>query len=136
MATETQAVALTEAELAAIEAREKAASTGPWIPKHIKTIYTNGESEHEVRSKANGMTVAAIRFRPQSDELGGDVQDRDCTFIAAARSDVPRLVADNRRMRALLKSIQWDGDGDGCPCCGRDKFEGHGDACELAEAGR
>ena len=37
------------------------------------------------------------------DADGLDVEDVDAAFIAAARSDVPRLVAEVRRLRKLLK---------------------------------
>jgi hypothetical protein len=90
-------------ELDAIEARANAATPGPWISKHVKTVYTNGEVEHQVRSRENGKHVAQIRFRASGDgTIGSDIEDRDVEFIAHARSDVPALVAEVRRLRDLM----------------------------------
>jgi hypothetical protein len=37
----------------------------------------------------------------------------DAEFIAAARTDVPALVAEVRKLRALMETLQW-GSCDGC----------------------
>lgn len=94
---------MTGQELDDIEARANAATEGPWIPKHIKVAYlATGEVEHQVRSRANGKTVAAIRFKSQGAEIGGDIEDYDLAFIAHARTDVPALIAVVRRLTTEL----------------------------------
>jgi hypothetical protein len=86
--------AMTEDELQAIEARANAATPGPW----------------EVEQK--DCTVLRAPNGPPADQsLMGDEQyypwtpDRieDWQFIASARTDVPALVAEVRRLRALCR---------------------------------
>jgi hypothetical protein len=92
---------MTDEQIAEIEARASAATEGPWIPKHAKTAYlADGTSEHEARSIATGETVAHVL-----DSRDGTQRGRDLKFIAAARSDIPALVAEVRRMRGLLASL-------------------------------
>lgn len=85
-----------EERLEEIRKRVETATPGPWIPKHVKTLYGNGEVEHEVRGPDGN--VCAIRFRSESSELFGDKQDWDCSFIALAREDVPWLLSEIERL--------------------------------------
>ncbi|MEU7771250.1 hypothetical protein AB0C44_07980 [Micromonospora taraxaci] len=78
MSTET--TNSTELDLDAIEARATAATAGPW---------TTGED--------------GLVWPPQmGDPVSGSVWLPDAEFIAAARTDVPSLVAEVRRLRAEL----------------------------------
>jgi hypothetical protein len=85
---------LTDDELAAIEARCEAATAGPWdCDEHTMLIYARDEG-----------VVAVV-----------DHHRANVSFIAAARSDVPALLAEVRRLRAfnakILKGKSWvDGD--------------------------
>ena len=84
---------LTEDELAAMEARCEAATPGPW------------QSWIEGRDNFGGDCVITtegedIYLLPPPTLRAPYDQD----FIAAARQDVPRLVAEVRRLRRLLQA--------------------------------
>ena len=81
---------MTEAELIAIEARAELATPPPWVDeKGYRVRAPNSpfaedgdvilETKHFVASSGN-----------------------DCAFIAAARDDVPALIAEVRRLRGIL----------------------------------
>lgn len=74
---------MTNEELDAIEARANAASEGPWTAEY------------------DGAILPADSHPPviYSD---GDMTDADREFVAAARDDVPKLVAEVRRLRGLF----------------------------------
>jgi hypothetical protein len=100
-----EANAMTEDELLAIEARANAATPGPW----------------EVEQK--GCTVLRAPNGPPADQsLMGDEQyypwtpDRieDWQFIASARTDVPALVAEVRRLRGPHSSGELPANLSGC----------------------
>jgi hypothetical protein len=78
---------LSEQQLAAIRAREAAAFRGPW--------YTDSLTEHD--------GSVSVGVATQDDtwiiELS-DIAAADAEFIAAARSDVPALLAEVERLRA------------------------------------
>jgi hypothetical protein len=89
---------LSDDELGAADARADAATRGPW------------ESSVEGRDHDSGDSVI---LTPGPDlyisyDQSPDEQQRaaDLDFIAAARQDVPRLVAQVRRLRALLRREQ------------------------------
>ncbi|OZE04353.1 hypothetical protein CH249_25815 [Rhodococcus sp. 05-2255-3B1] len=91
-------------ELAAIEARAKAASRGPWAVWHDldhQGFRTVGDAESYAKILANGITEEA-------EPTAHVYIDEDAEFIAHAREDVPALLAvlrerDNTiaRVRAL-----------------------------------
>lgn len=81
---------LTEAELAAIEAREKAATAGPWAFDNDKM---RGD---EIR---HGDDVVLRSTMPWHDVTDIECAEADRAFIAAARTDVPRLLADLRAVK-------------------------------------
>lgn len=84
---------LTEKDLADALARAEAATPGPW------TSYV------EVRDHTSGssfiMTGPEGSRGPDIELAGATSADQD--FIAAARQDVPRLVAEVRRLGRLLR---------------------------------
>jgi hypothetical protein len=83
---------LSEQELSAIEARCVAASPGEWV------AYIEGR-DHECGS--NFIMTGVGQERGEDIEAIGLTHD-DHDFIAHARQDVPRLVAEVRRLYALL----------------------------------
>lgn len=87
---------LTPADLDTIEARADAATPGPWGDDYIVSSYSGSPIERP-RIIANGRIVAHVMM---SDS---DVSDAD--FIAAARTDVPALVAEVRRLRDSIMPI-------------------------------
>jgi hypothetical protein len=81
---------LTNEELDQIESRCNRASPGPWKPMVEGRDHTSGSS----------FIMTGTTESPGNDIelLGATVEDQD--FIAASRQDVPRLVAEVRRLRS------------------------------------
>lgn len=83
---------MSEAELAAIEKRAEAACPGPW------KSFVEGR-DHEGGS--NFIMTGPEASRGEDIELiGATAADQD--FIAGARQDVPKLLAEVRTLRALI----------------------------------
>jgi hypothetical protein len=82
---------LSDAELNAMETMCKAATPGPW------------RSYVEGRDHTSGSNFVMTGEGGEDFELssGGTLADQD--FIAAARQDVPRLIAEVRALRELVK---------------------------------
>lgn len=83
-----------DADLKRIEARANAATPGPWTSWIEGRDHTAGSSFIQTRSREG---------RGNDIELSG-ASDADQDFIAAARSDVPVLIAELRRLRSLANS--------------------------------
>ena len=83
---------ITIEELDLISAREAAATQGPW------RSYVEGR-DHDSGSDFI-MTGEGDSRGPDIELSGASVADQD--FIAAARQDVPLLVAEVRRLKGLL----------------------------------
>jgi hypothetical protein len=77
---------VTEDDLQAIEARANAAMPGPW---HL--AITRDDDPDRANIEAGPIDVA------------DDAQNDDAVFIASARTDVPALVAEVRRLRAIAE---------------------------------
>lgn len=97
---------MTEQELAAVQARADAASAGPWTWTY--------EEEGDLVSP--GPFACACEFSDHGRQpiittdmgaYGPCTSDR--AFIASARTDVPALVAEVRRLRALVESAFEEG---------------------------
>lgn len=85
---------ITEDELIAIERRVSAAKPGPWTSYVEGRDHTSGSSFIKTGEGAN---------RGDDIEMtGATAADQD--FIAAARQDIPLLVAEIRALRELLLS--------------------------------
>lgn len=80
---------MTEDELKAIEERANAATPGPWIDKlmHITGMAT----PRVVILAGDGAPVAMVTYE-DPDPAG------DAKFLSAAREDVPKLIAEIRRL--------------------------------------
>lgn len=88
---------LTDDELDAIEARSSAATPSPW--------WSWVEGRDGVAGDTfigRGLDGARHPDLYLSTDPGERVSSEDHDFIAAARQDVPRLVAEVRRLRGLL----------------------------------
>ncbi|WP_211238354.1 hypothetical protein [Deinococcus pimensis] len=79
---------LTEAELTVMERRALAASRGPW------TSFVEG------RDHMSGDSFIRLGDGEDLYLTGGTLADQD--FVACARQDLPRLIAEVRRLRQLL----------------------------------
>lgn len=91
---------MTEDDLKAIEARAAAATPGPWIP----TARPEGEGSWPVfflgtscSDEDGTWNVFARNHKGTLTESG-----KDAKFIAAARADVPALLAEVRRLRSTI----------------------------------
>lgn len=83
---------MNEEELTAIEGRCNAATTGPWVACMEGRDHESG-SDFIMRGTAD----------MRSDDLElSNASQADFDFIAHARQDIPRLVAEVRRLRAKL----------------------------------
>jgi hypothetical protein len=84
---------MTEDELKAIEARVDAAAPGPWEATLSQTTEID-------------ISGPAIDYRYQDDGTRVSyVSEVDAEFIAAARTDVPALVAEVRRLRRHSEAL-------------------------------
>jgi hypothetical protein len=88
---------MTERDLAAIEARANGATAGPW------EYDGGGGGLHKQRVLAtrapDGVVMDNEPYYPQM------VAPADQEFCAAARTDVPALVAEVRRLRGALQNV-------------------------------
>ena len=84
---------ISDDELANILARAEAATPGPWRSHVEGRDHTSGSSF--IKTSTSGERANDIELS------GATVADQD--FIAAAREDVPRLVAEIRRLHGELK---------------------------------
>lgn len=100
---------LTDERLAEIEARCNAATPGPW--DSCTAICGSGDSA--IIAPIHGRSCVLALVYAEVDEQGKDVvrSMRDAAFIAAARTDVPDLLAEVRRLRALVgepaPTVRW-----------------------------
>ncbi|MEM6274503.1 MAG: hypothetical protein AAF735_04605 [Myxococcota bacterium] len=85
-----EAEGLNDSELAAIEARCEAATAGPWVSYIEGRDHTSG---------SNFIMTGSEDSRGPDIELSG-ATNADQDFIAHARQDIPRLLAEIARLRS------------------------------------
>ena len=91
---------MTDQELEAIAAREQRSTLGPWSVKRVQNLYPS--------EAGDGRTYPAVRgFRcPKAIyERAWEQVEQDAVFIAGARTDVPSLINEVRRLRRRLREI-------------------------------
>jgi hypothetical protein len=88
---------MNEAEIDEIERRVQKASRSPW------EAYIEGR-DHE--SGSSFIMVGDGENRQDDIELHGATFD-DYDFIAHARQDVPKLIAEIRRLKAIIDKAQY-----------------------------
>ena len=91
---------MTDQELEAISAREQRSTLGPWQVKRVQNLYPS--------EAGDGRTYPAVRgFRcPKAIyERAWEQVEQDAQFMAGARSDVPMLLNEVRRLRRRLREI-------------------------------
>lgn len=86
---------ITDAELNAMQARADAATEGPWTAR----IYTPGKQEDGTYSWNDG---GSVRSMDGQEHIASLFTAADAEFMASARTDVPRLIAEVRRLRERL----------------------------------
>jgi hypothetical protein len=114
----TPTAGISDQELAEIEARANAALPGPW---QIRCLDYKGKMDHFTYDK-DGKQIFKPAFevdytdengeRDSIETLGdyecGALEKPNAEFIAHARTDVPRLIAEVRETRAALKQARQE----------------------------
>jgi hypothetical protein len=90
---------LTQAELAAIEARLRAATPGPWYASNALNEYA--PFCDIVAQDANESWVC------EKYSILDGIKTEDCEFIAHARADIPALLAHVRELQTQLDAERW-----------------------------
>jgi len=98
---------MTEKELQRIKERCEKATPGPW---KILNIPYNGYDDPEIVTK-DGTYICQTTYDMQSQSEKYNV-DEDTEFIAHAREDIPKLIAEIKRLQALkqigtCKECKW-----------------------------
>ncbi|MFF2193438.1 hypothetical protein [Streptomyces sp. NPDC058157] len=104
---------LGEVELRRIEERADSATPGPWFVRQLDdrefmtlvavSTVPDVESVDSHPGFQSGQNVAlALVQDPQYADVPDGLWDENANFIAHARQDIPRLVAEVRRLRELL----------------------------------
>jgi len=116
--------ALTDADLAEMQDRAEAATPGPWYVRQldddhaaglvaVSTAPDTGRGERWPDFMAGQMIAATlVQFPNRYVDCSDEHWDENASFIAHARDDVPRLIAEIRRSRlasAPLPPKQADG---------------------------
>jgi hypothetical protein len=102
---------LTNEELTAIEDRCRAATPGPWFVRHLDddnamsltavgTSSDRGQSERWPDFEPGQIIAATLVQHPRYVDSADQRWDENAAFIAAARLDVERLIAEIRRLTA------------------------------------
>jgi hypothetical protein len=100
---------LTPEDLAAIEARCEAATPGPWENSYANDTGPDDEGFWEwlVVDTADGEPVAKVDLS-RFNKTVRKQEEHDAAFIAAARADIPRLLAAVREQSDRVKHYQWE----------------------------
>lgn len=104
---------LTDDALAAIEERASAATPGRWYVRQldddhamglvaVSTVPDTGLGERWPEFEHSELVAATLVQHPRYVDGADERWDENAHFIAHARDDVPRLVAEIRRLRQLL----------------------------------
>ena len=103
---------MTDQELREIHERAAAASPGPWFTRLLDDDYamnlvaiTNAASDEDSWSEPDGseLVAATLVQHPRYVCHDDGRWDENADFIAHAREDVPRLLAEVARLRSLLE---------------------------------
>jgi hypothetical protein len=100
---------LTDAELTAMGQRAAAASPGPWVPVLEMRTATGGASYIQASPDDGELDneLYLDRFVGAQRVVGPNAQlDADIDFVASARQDIPRLIAEVRWLRSMLADQQ------------------------------
>jgi hypothetical protein len=90
---------ITDDELAAMKARVDATTPGPWRASFEGRDHFSGDSVIFTGGQEVEIYISADDYKG-----GGGHFCADLDFIAHARQDVPRLIAEVQRLRALLQA--------------------------------
>jgi hypothetical protein len=102
---------ITDRELDEMRARADAATPGPWYPRllddqdamnlvAVSTAPDSGRGERWPGFDHREIVAATLIQAPRYVDVADTRWDQNAEFIAAARRDVPRLIAEIRHLRA------------------------------------
>lgn len=105
---------LSDAELDQIQRRADAATPGPWFVRFlddvdamslvaVSTQPDTGQGERWPDFEPSTIIAATVVQEPRYVDIEDGRWDENAHFIAHARSDIPRLVAEVRRLRAQTR---------------------------------
>ena len=105
---------MTAEELSEIEELARAATPGPWHVRQldddfamslvaISTVPDTGTGERWPDFDHRQIVAATLVQQPRYVDVADERWDENANFIANARQDVPRLIAEIRRLRRLLE---------------------------------
>ncbi|WP_406129200.1 hypothetical protein OIE52_05675 [Streptomyces canus] len=106
---------LTDEELSEIEELALAATPGPWHVRQldddfamslvaISTVPDTGADKRWPDFDHRKMVAATLVQQPRYVDVADERWDENANFIANARQDVPRPIAEIRRLRRLLEA--------------------------------
>ncbi|MBQ1023795.1 hypothetical protein [Micromonospora sp. C95] len=104
---------MTDQELAEIEELAHAATPGPWYVRQldddfamclvaISTTPDTGLGERWPDFDHHEIVAATLVQQPRYVDVADERWDENAQFIASARQNIPRLIAEIRRLRPLL----------------------------------
>jgi hypothetical protein len=104
---------VSEAELADMQDRADAATAGPWFVRQlddkaamslvaVSTVPDTGRGERWPAFDHQQIVAATLVQEPRYADVRDERWDENARFIAHARHDIPRLIAEVRRLRHLL----------------------------------
>ena len=91
---------MTDAELHAIRTRLRKASSGPWTVKRVPNLWPS-----EVGDRRSHPSVRGFRVPKRMYEIAPEQVERDAAFMADARQDLPALLNEFDRLRAILHDV-------------------------------
>ena len=102
---------MTPAELKEIEDRANAATPGPWSPKHIYSALRHLDKNIDVDSYC-WECQAALDKEFSEESADENIEEsrckypfaKDSSFVAHAREDVPKLIAEVKRLQNLVNA--------------------------------
>lgn len=97
---------ITPAELAEIRARADAATPAPWIKPADRSHVIAPRVPVEVARTGRGIYGAETYDSYGGELIGESMGTADALFVAAARVDVPRLVAEVERLQQWVADLQ------------------------------
>ena len=112
---------LSDSDLDEIEERADAATPGPWFVRflddvHAMSLYAvstkpdTGEGGRWPDFEQWTMVAATLVQEPRYADIEDERWIENARFIAHARSDIPRLITEIRRLRALATSGETNND--------------------------
>lgn len=105
--------AISDIELADMQGRADAATAGPWFVRQldddaamslvaVSTVADTGRGERWPGFDHEQIIAATLVQQPRYADVHDRRWDENAQFIAHARQDIPRLIAEVRRLRLLL----------------------------------